>query len=477
MTDWHTEVAVVGAGPAGLAAAAAAAKAGARVTLNDEYPQVGGQYFKQLPLGFCPKKPEHTSKENTRAQEFLRSLEDGHIEVFVDTVVWGVTEGKILAIYGSNGSGRLRTEKLILATGAYDRPIAFPGWAMPGVMTAGGVLTLVKNQRVLPGRRILLVGAGPFQLPLATQLLEGGARVVAVLEAANPREWWSQAASIWGHWGRLLEGWGYWRSLRSAGVPVRFAHTVLRAEGRKEVERAIITAVDEAWRPVPGTEESVEVDTICLGFGFLPSSELSRLCGCEHRYDPKGGGYIPCTDENMETNVPGIFAAGEATGIGGAEVAIEEGSIAGTAAAWQLGYLDESWAQRELAQARRRLRRLRQFSSLVNELFAIRPGLYELVTDDTVICRCEEVMAGEIRTAVTNGAIHVNELKAWTRAGMGLCQGRICWPLATQLMAREMGKGAEAVGAFTIRPPVKPVPLVSLLLEQGKESLQGKNHA
>ena len=238
----QVELAIVGAGPAGLAAAAEASDLGVPATLIDLFPRPGGQYFKQTPAELDGESEAHRSP-------LLDRLSRSDMQVISDTAVWGIFpegEGYLLCLYGPAGTPRrLLAKKVILAPGAHDRPVPFPGWTLPGVITAGAALTLVKHQRLLPGRRFLLSGTGPLQLVLARHLLDAGGEVAAVLDA-NPFPWrgWRHALAAWGQWERLGEGWAAWRALRKAGAPLRWGHVVRRAEGEGQVERAVIGPVD-----------------------------------------------------------------------------------------------------------------------------------------------------------------------------------------------------------------------------------------
>jgi bacterioferritin-associated ferredoxin len=220
------------------------------------------------------------------------------------------------------------------------------------------------------------------------------------------------------------------------------------------VEAAEIAPVADLARA-----EAVAVDAIGIGFGFVPATDLTRLAGCRHEYCPEAGGWIPTHDENLETTTPGVFVAGETTGVGGAAQAMIEGQIAAIACAMRLGCLSPTAAAVRLAPLLRQRRHHQQFAAFLNTTFRPPPELHALATDDTVLCRCEEVTAGEVRAAVQAGITELNALKTCTRAGQGFCQGRICGPLLADFVAREAGCGAADVGAYTVRPPVKPVPL------------------
>jgi NADPH-dependent 2,4-dienoyl-CoA reductase/sulfur reductase-like enzyme len=468
----QTELAIVGAGPAGLAAAVAAAEAGVKTTLIDSYPQPGGQYFKQLPADFAPENDRATHQ--AEAEPLFGRLGRAGVRLLVDTLVWGAfpepaAEGQWqLTMHGPEAPARLQSQALILATGAYDRPIAFPGWTLPGVMTAGAVQNLLKSQRVLPGRRFVLAGTGPLQLAVASHLVRAGAEVVAVLEGARPGlGHLKHTLAMRGQGSRLREGWDYWRSLRRAGVPLRLGWGVVAAEGEAEVETVRVARLDDEWRPVAGSEESLAADTLVIGYGFLPSTELSRLLGCEQEFRPGYGGDVPRRDEWLQTSLPGVYAVGDGAGLGGAELARLEGRLAGLAVARRLGQLSETAlkaARRSLAGA---LARERRFARMLAELFSPAPGLYHLADEETLICRCEEVSLAQIKEVVRGGARTVNEVKGLTRCGMGNCQGRICGQLAAHAIVAAQGRpgGAnywaqvDAAGRFSVRPPIHPLPL------------------
>lgn len=449
------ELAIIGAGPAGLAAATEAAELGVPATLVDVFPRPGGQYFKQTPV-------ELDGIADPHARLLFDRLTQSAVRVISDTVAWGIfpeDESYLLCLYGPAGAPRrLLAKKVILAPGAHDRPAPFPGWSLPGVLTAGAALNLVKHQRLLPGRRFLLSGTGPLQLVLARHLLDAGGEVVAVLDA-NPFPWrgWRHACAAWGQWSRLAEGWTAWQTMRRAGAPLRWGHLVRRADGAVRVECAVIG-------PIEGDAlETVPVDTICLGHGFTPSVQLARQAGCEHCYDPGLRAYVPLRDEWLQTTLPGLFVAGDGAGIGGKDVAQWEGRLAALAAA---GQLNRRVGSERVAVVCRELARQRRFAAVLTDLFPASAHLGDLLTDDTVLCRCEEITVGEIRRVVAEGAETLNAVRMVTRAGMGRCQGRMCGGPVAELLARELGQPVEALGQVTPRPPVVPVPLEGLLEEE-----------
>jgi NADPH-dependent 2,4-dienoyl-CoA reductase/sulfur reductase-like enzyme len=471
------QLAVVGAGPAGLAAAAEAVGLGLSVTLVDAFALAGGQYYKQTPLrANGGRELGDRAAPDEHARSLLTAVAGDAVRLLTGTSVWGLFPeaspersrrdgGYLLCLYGPAGTPRrLKARTVILAPGAYDHPLPFPGWTLPGVMTAGAALTLVKHQHILPGRRILLSGTGPLQLVLARHLLEAGAELAGVLDA-NPLPWrgWRHAGAVWGQWARLREGWESLRAMQKAGVGIRWGHWVWRAEGDGRVERAVIGPVEG---PPPATPaETVALDTICLGHGFAPAVQLSRLAGCEHRYQPAQRVYVPVRDEWLQTTLAGLLVAGDGAGIAGKDVARLEGRLAALGAARTLG---RNVAPDRTAALRRALDRQRRFAAVLDALFPLAADLTDLLTDDTVLCRCEEITVGEVQKAVADGATTVSAVRMLTRAGMGRCQGRMCGAPVAELLGQELGQPVETVGQANPRPPVVPIPLDGLLDDEGE---------
>ena len=316
--DKQVDVAIVGGGPAGMAAAIAARRAGSSVVVIDEYAAPGGQIWRRRFDEIGASSPRSLPADaRTRMAEFTAS----GAELLDGRSVWGTPEPGVLLLTG-DGPARVRARAIVLCTGAYDRPVAFPGWTLPGVMTAGGAQALAKGQGVLPGKRVLLAGAGPFLLPVAAQLASLGAEVVAVAEATRRREWVGVGPRMAAHPSRLVE----YAKYRTRVRKIVWGHVIVRAEGEGHVRSATIAEAGPDWAPT-GAERTFDVDAVCTAYGFLPSVDLARALGCELAGD------AVAHNENMQSSVAGVFVAGEATGIGGADLALAEGELAGYAAA------------------------------------------------------------------------------------------------------------------------------------------------
>jgi hydrogen cyanide synthase HcnB len=458
-------VIVVGGGPAGIAAATEAARAGLRCLLVDEAPMLGGQIYRQLPRDFHVRDPRRLSRDHRRGDRLRAELArfSDRVEVRSGTTVLSTMDGNIVCASPDRGTEWLAAKRLVLATGAYDRPSPFPGWTLPGVMTAGGVQRLVKTMRVRPGDRALVAGTGPLLLVVAGQLHHAGVRVLAVVEAGRSAFTAGMFRRAWRQWGLLADGCHYRLALARAGIPVRYNHSVFEAHGDRELEGVTYGPVAAGdWRPIRQRQERVDLDLLVIGFGFVPSVELCELAGCQIEYRERLGGWVPVRDETMQTTVPGVFAVGDGAGVAGALVAVEEGRIAGITAAEQAGAIAPAEAVRRRQPSMRRLRSLARIREVLDEISSPRPGLYELATDATILCRCEEVTRAEVRAAIAEGARDLQAVKLLTRLGMGACQSRNCAPSTAGVLCAATGGPPSAAGRINPRPPVKPVTLGAL---------------
>jgi len=318
---------VVGAGPAGLCAAIELAKAGAPVVLIDENSRPGGQLFKQIHKFFGSREHRAGTRGVTIGTELLEESAKLGIDVRLETEVVGASmDLEIWAVEKGCRSYQLPASRVILATGATENALRFAGWTLPGVMTAGCAQTMINVQRVLPGRRVLMVGSGNVGVIVAYQLMQAGAEVVGIVEAAP-----------------TLGGYGvHTAKVRRAGVPFYTGTTIARAEGAESVERAVLVDLDGKFNPVPGTERSVAVDAICVAVGLTPLGDLAQLLGCRSVFISDLGGYMPVHDEYMRSSREGVYVAGDLAGIEEASTAMEEGRLAGLHAAYSMGYLDEA---------------------------------------------------------------------------------------------------------------------------------------
>lgn len=467
----EVELIVLGAGPAGIEASLAAASAGARVTLIEQQPQAGGQYYHQIP-------GQASGTTSTEAKSLFERLQNKNIRLISGTTVWGIfpsedNSGWQVEAHGANPQ-RLKTKSLILATGAYDYPLPFKGWTLPGVMTAGAAQILLKTQGILPGSRILVAGSGPLQFAAASSLAnaakDGKARVAGVLQAPFPLYKAIHGIPIFlGQAKRIREGMGYAFALARARIPVRWGWGIVEARGNEQVEEAVIARLDADWKPIPGSERILPVDAVIMGYGLLPNNHAGRMIGCRHVFDSSSGAWIPERDQTCQTSMPGVYIVGDAAEICGAESARLEGRLAGTMAAHRLGYLNAEDAERLTASLRPSLERQRCFGRFVREIFSPKVNSYLPQTngEQIIACRCEDVTIAEVHQAVSNGAGSPAEVKMMTRCGMGNCQGRMCETTIIRTLFSVENPPIEK-DALSIRPPLMPIYVSALTQENGR---------
>ncbi|MGO8759052.1 MAG: FAD-dependent oxidoreductase [Terracidiphilus sp.] len=406
------DVVVVGGGPGGIAAAAVAVEAGKRVCLLDNNAALGGQIWRGLRTG--------TAKEHSHGKQFIawtERLAASECAVWRGWEVVDAPSPSLLRLEGEEGSRDLKFERLILATGARERFLPFPGWTLPGAMGVGGVQALIEAGLDPAGKRVVVAGSGPLLLTVAAKLAGAGAKVKGIFEQAPALRLCGFGWTALGASSKLIEGAGYLMS--TLGVAYRSGWWVKRAEGANRVESVTVTNGRK--------ERTIPCDWLACGFHLVPNLELPRLLGCRIE---------ACTvavDEWLQSSVARIVCVGELTGVGGMEKALVEGQIAGLAAAGR-----EDRAQRLLRQQRR----WKSFAVELDRAFAPRAELSRLPAAETIVCRCEDVMHGELAERR-----NWREAKLHTRCGMGACQGRICGAAAEFLY------GWQMTGA---RPPAFP---------------------
>ncbi|MEU3885494.1 FAD-dependent oxidoreductase [Streptomyces sp. NPDC029041] len=450
----RTDLVVIGAGPAGLAAALAASARGVRVALVDAASAPGGQFYRQPAAGLGAARPE-ALHHDWRTWERLRDgLAASAVRVLTEHHVWCVERTPesftVHSLLGPDQEepAEVHARAVLLATGGYEQVLPFPGWTLPGVVTAGGAQAMLKGALVVPGRRAVVAGTGPLLLPVATGLAAAGVEVAALVESAAPGRLARHAPALAG---KLPEGAAHAARLLRHRVPVLTRHTVVRAHGDDRLTGVTVAALDAEGRVRPGTERHLPCDTLAAGHGMLPHTDLAQSLGC--RLD----GLTVAVDPEQRTDVPGVWAAGEATGIGGAALALAEGHIAGCSAAAHLRGTAPGPAPAAL-KARTKLRRS---AAALESAYQPPAHWTEQLTDDTVICRCEEVTAGSVREALDLGAGDERTVKLLSRAGMGWCQGRMCGTAIAALAGRAPTPAR--------RPFARPVPLGVLARQHSQE--------
>jgi pyruvate/2-oxoglutarate dehydrogenase complex dihydrolipoamide dehydrogenase (E3) component len=419
------DVVVVGAGPAGIAAAVTAAEAHARVLLVDEGLRAGGQIWRHTDPAKLPRT----------AKSWLNRLARSAVRVEVGTSVVDMVSGFMLTTESADGPGVIAARRVILATGARERFLPFPGWTLPGVVGAGGAQALLKSGTDLRGQRAIIAGTGPLLVAVAGALGRAGVRVVRVAEQARAREVYRFGASLWRTPGRLVQA--AYERFGAGAARYDLGTWVESAAGTDRVREVTLT---------DGRRSRTEAcELLCVGFGLVPATELARLLGCavqESRVQ---------VDAYQRTSVPDVFCAGEPTGVAGVDASIVEGRIAALVATDRAAQAEPLLAERDAH---------RRFAERMDTTFALRQELRGLPRADTIVCRCEDVRYEQL-TSFWNA----REAKLRTRAGMGPCQGRVCGAALGFLMGYE---------ADTVRPPIAPARVRTLLeTSHSAESIRG----
>ncbi len=468
-SSFDLDAAVVGAGPAGMAAALALAAAGQRVAVFDEQPRPGGQLLRQPPYGFEVANwlPGRAYKE--QKYRLRRAEAQAGIDWRLGTTVWGAFRhgsgaGFDLHFVAGERTECLSARRLLIASGCYEMPVPLPGWTLPGVMTAGAMQTLLKSQGLIAGDRIVLSGSHPLQLVLADQLLDAGAKIERVC-FAQP---WQRALTTWrspltllSRPGPLLEVVRILSRLRRAGVPVQFSSCVQRVEGSDRVRSVRIGAVRNGVAVAAGTE-TLSCDAVALCFGFLPSSELARQAGAR-ALACAGGGWRSESDGAGRTSLADLYVAGETAGVKGGDAAAVEGELAALSMLADGG--DLAAAPSRVATLHRQLARHRRFAQVLDEASRMGDGFFGSLPDGkTIVCRCEDVTYGDLEAIRLDNplASTVGAVKRLSRAGMGVCQGRQCELSLQRTLGRPCSSEPTMTSAYTVRAPVRPVSIDQL---------------
>lgn len=448
------DLGIVGAGPAGLSAAITAAEAGLSVALLDEQPGPGGQIYRAA--GTIPAARRAILGDSyARGETLIEAAAQADITRFPNAQLWAIETGFRVSYTQDGAAAILQCEQLLLATGAMERPMPLPGWTLPGVMGVGAAQILLK-QSGLVAEGAVLVGCGPLIYLTAAQMLRAGAAPRALVETQSRGDMARALRHLPGAlrgWRSLREGLGLMREIARAGVPRYRAARDISIDGQDRAERVRFRAA--------GRSHELSCDIVLLHHGVVPHIQAARSAGVAHRWDARQHAFVPVRDRWGQSDVEGLWIAGDGAGIAGAIAAECQGRIAALGIAARLGRISPDLRDRQAQAARRALSRETALRPFLDTAY---PPLPEALSphDDTVICRCEEVTAGAVRRAAGLGCLGPNQAKAFERVGMGPCQGRICGLSVTNLLAEAHGQSAEATGYFRIRPPIKPVTLGEL---------------
>lgn len=466
-TKYH--VVIVGSGIGGLSAARHLAGRGFDILMIDECSLSGGQLLRKTEKLIAAKFDPDTTKKKGFSLIQLVENSDQHIDKIAQAQVLGIFEGKTLFVHtgGSRDSAQIveiSAEFIILATGARERYLPFKGWTLPGVMSLGAAQILIKSHGILPAQKTLVAGSSPLMMVLASELLKNGGAIPAMLNENPFSKNLKFLPLVRHHWPKLFEGAVYTAQLMRNRVFTVNRTRVLEARGKKQFETLVAARTTADGDVIVGTEQEYCAGALAIGYGFVPNIELAVQAGCATEYLQAGGGWIVTVDKNLETSLDSVYAVGEITGIAGGKKSVAQGEIAAISILKKMRKLPQSADNsRSMKQLYARNQQQMEYAAFLNNLCQVPLTAYQQIPDDTLICRCENISMEEIKKAISLGFTTSGGIKKATRCGMGMCQGRICGAVITDIIMALTQKKPEEIGSSRLRAPVKNVAIDAFL--------------
>jgi NADPH-dependent 2,4-dienoyl-CoA reductase/sulfur reductase-like enzyme len=447
------DVLIIGAGPAGMSVAAKLGKAGKDVLLIDERKASGGQYFKQPSDDFSIAE-EKLDSQYRKGKALIRKFEKSGAKSLFNLKIWGVFGPEKFLGYDSDNRYVITPKHVVIATGAFERGLVFPGWTLPGVLTTGAGQSLLRSYQVSAGNRVAVAGNGPLNLQLAAELIRAGVDVVAIAESAklfNLKNLILGGLLFLRSPKLALTGLGYLMTISKAKTKILPGHIVERADGKETVESVEFKKLDRS------SSKPFKVDAITIGYGFIPSNEIARALGCEHEVN-KRWGYLGAKKTLVgSTNISNVWIAGDGSGINGAQVAQSSGNLLAYA------LLSQDGARRTFSDhfsnlvSHLQLRNQLGFQKVLWKIFDAPIITDELAEEETVVCRCLSISYSQIKSGISEDTLSAGASKRISRVGMGRCQGRYCSPVIQKLIAENSGLDINERSGFAPQMPIKPV--------------------
>jgi NADPH-dependent 2,4-dienoyl-CoA reductase/sulfur reductase-like enzyme len=455
MNHENVDVVVVGAGAAGMSGAVALSGMGINVVLLDEQGSPGGQIYRGITLAPLARR-DMLGPDYAHGNELAQALAASSVRYEKGASVWQVTRDHEVSYLRGGHMHTLSAKAVLLATGAMERPFPIPGWTLPGVMTAGAAQILLKSSGLAPREPVVLAGCGPLLYLLGWQYLRAGVRIEALVDTTRPEDYWRARRHLFAAlraWPYLRKGLDLMRSLRRADIAHYTGAEGLTVEGVEAAQALTFT--------VAGKPHRIASRCVLLHQGVVPNIQFSQSLRARHEWDNDQLCFSPVADPWGELDVPGIYVAGDGAGIGGAQAAAVQGQLAALGIGARLGALDAAHRDRQAEPLRAKLDSNLRIRPFLDSLYQPKEE-NRIPADDVMVCRCEEVTAGELRSFVAMGCSGPNQAKSFGRCGMGPCQGRMCGLTVTEVIAKARGVPAQEVGYYRIRPPIKPITLGEL---------------
>jgi NADPH-dependent 2,4-dienoyl-CoA reductase/sulfur reductase-like enzyme len=455
MNPESVDVVVIGAGPAGMSGATTLAALGLKVVLLDEQGSPGGQIYRGITLAPLSRR-DLLGPDYAQGNELAQALASSSVRYEKGASVWQVTRERQVSYLRDGRMQTLDAKAVLLATGAMERPFPIPGWTLPGVMTAGAAQILLKSAGLAPSEPVVLAGCGPLLYLLGWQYLRAGVSIKALVDTTRPEDYWRARRYLFAAlraWPYLRKGLELMRSLRSAGIAHYSGAEQLAVEG-EEAAQALTFRVG-------GKPQRIASRCVLLHQGVVPNIQFSQSLRARHEWDPAQLCFTPVSDPWGELDVPGVYTAGDGAGIGGAQAAALQGELTALGIAERLKAITQAQRDHRAEPVRLKLAGNLRIRPFLDALYQPKEE-NRIPADEVMVCRCEEVTAGDLRSFVALGCAGPNQAKSFGRCGMGPCQGRMCGLTVTEVIAKARGVSAAEVGYYRIRPPIKPITLGEL---------------
>jgi thioredoxin reductase len=453
---------VIGAGPAGISAAITASRHGLKVTLIDDAPIAGGQIYRATPNEWTPNASGSSDQDLDDGNSLRDLLSKSNVKHLPNHLVWAVAPGFEIRTVSDSKEIKLSAKTLVVCSGVTERILPFPGWTTPGVIGLAASTILLKSQQILPGKEPVIAGSGPLLYAVANAIIVAGGKPAAIADLGSLFDWFVSIPKLLTAPALLIRGLVWRARIFKARIPVLHRHHVTRVDGDGQVETIELTPIDANGTPLPKKKNTkFKSNTLIVGHGLIPSLEITRLLKAKHLFNAERGGWTPDIDAFQRTSIPGLYVAGDCGGISGAKTAALSGTIAGLRASFDSDMITEKVFHDLYSPTVGKRNKTERFGKQMGKLMSMRSGLLEALTPDTIVCRCEDITYGQIMGAVNAGAADCNEVKAWTRGGMGPCQGRTCGETIAEIVSLQVGDRDKA-GFFTARVPLRPCTIDAL---------------
>ena len=446
------DVIIIGAGPSGVKSALTCSKKGLKVLIIDSNGNSGGQIYRAPPKSYI-KKSKKTLEENLIQIKFSEDLKRNNIDTAYNHTVWQVSPGFKIDAFNENGTIQWNTKNLIVATGTYEKIIPFDGWTTPGVIGLAASTILLKAHQTIPGNKIVLAGNGPLLISVAYYILKFGGKVDAIVDTSSKFEWIKSMISLIFNPKNFIQGISWILKIIFSRVPI-YSNSLINKVSK--IENGISVEIQNIKNK---QIKKLTTEVLAVGHGLTPSTDISRLLKINHTYNDLKGGWIPRLDKYFRSSMQGLYITGDGAGISGAIPAEDKGELAAYALLKDQNIIIEKEFTNKTSRIIKRLNRYEIFAKGIAKLNFTPKDLINNISENTILCRCEDITKRDIINAVNNGAKNLNQIKSWTRFGMGPCQGRTCQYSVAKVASEELKCNVKDLDYLTGRTPLRPFPL------------------